>query len=237
MRYRIVPTAILIVAASTALAARATDLQSSHVTYSVSRDGKAIGTSAYTLARNPDGSWTLRSETRGSAGMAKLLGLDVREESTFILRDGKAEGVRYDYEQDAAIKHKRRSIDFDWTAQRAQVRDNGKSFDYAIPPNSLDRSAVAVALGLALAEGATTMEFPVATKDRIEQQRFAVRATEEIHVPAGSFRAARVERTDAPGKAQSWYAPNVSVLPLRVEQKQHDGSTIVMEFTQSPAPR
>lgn len=198
-------------------------------TYTVTRDGKTIGTATYSLAANAVGTWTLHSETRGTGGMAKLLGLDVREDSVFNFRDGRLQGLRYDYRQDAAIKHKERTIDFDENAGQIRVHDNGKDFRYALVDGAIDRSAVAVALGLALADGATTMEFPVTSKDRIEQQRFAVRATEEIHVPAGSFRAARVERTDAQGKAQSWYAPNAGVLPLRVEQKQHDGSTIVME--------
>jgi hypothetical protein len=208
-----------------------TALKPERATYTVLRDGKTIGTATYALAHNPDGGWTLKSETRGTNGMARLLGLDVREESTFVLRDGKIEGSHYAYEQNAVIKHKRRTIDFDASARRARVRDNGKSFDYAIPPGAIDRSTVAVALGLALADGAKTMEFPVATKDHVERQRFSVRATEEIRVPAGDFRAARVERTDVPGKARSWYAPGASVLPLRVEQKQHDGSTIVMELS------
>jgi hypothetical protein len=51
-------------------------------------------------------------------------------------------------------------------------------------------------------------------------------------VPAGNFKAVRMERTDARGKARSWYAPNVTTLPLRVEQVQGDGSTIVMELRQ-----
>ena len=39
----------------------------------------------------------------GTGGMAKLLGLDVREDSVFGLRDGKLQGLRYDYRQDAAL--------------------------------------------------------------------------------------------------------------------------------------
>ena len=73
------------------------------VQYSVSRDGKAVGEATWSLSANNDGTWTLRSETKGSAGMAKLVGLNVTEESTFRLRDGKAQGLRYSYKQDAAI--------------------------------------------------------------------------------------------------------------------------------------
>lgn len=210
--------------------AHATNLKPVSATYTVVRDGKPIGDAHYALVANPDGTWTLHSQTHGSAGMARLLGLDVREESTFRWTDGKPQGLRYDYKQDAAIKSKRREIDFDWPSQQARVRDNGKSFAYAIPAGTIDRSTVAVALGQVLAEGARDAALPVAAKDHVEQQTFAARGEEKITVPAGSFNAIRVERTDTAGKARSWYAPNVTTLPLRVEQTQGDGSMIVMEL-------
>ena len=214
-------------------AAHAANLQPMSATYSVMRDGKPIGDANYSLAANPDGTWTLHSQTRGSAGMARLLGLDVREESTFRWADGKPQGLHYDYKQDAAIKSKRREIDFDWRTAQARVRDNGKSFTYAIPQGTIDRSTVAVALGQAVAAGAHDAALPVAAKDHVEQQTFATRGEEKISVPAGSFNAVRVERTDVSGKARSWYAPSVTALPLRVEQLQGDGSMIVMELKSS----
>ena len=223
-------TIFLLAALALVGSAGAANLRPMNATYSVVRDGKAIGDAHYILVANPDGTWTLRSQTHGSAGMAKLLGLDVREESTFRWTDGKPQGLHYDYKQDAAIKSKRREIDFDWNAQQARVRDNGKRFAYAIPPGAIDRSTVAIALGQAVASGAHDAALPVAAKDHVEQQTFAARGEEKISVPAGSFNAVRVERTDAAGKARSWYAPDVTTLPIRVEQTQGDGSMIVMEL-------
>src|SRR4051794_9972262 len=70
---------ILLLPAALMLAsgAGAANLQPMNATYSVVRDGKPIGDANYSLVANSDGTWTLRSETRGSAGMARLLGLDV----------------------------------------------------------------------------------------------------------------------------------------------------------------
>jgi len=225
--------ALLLAALScTVFASPSTELKPAHATYTVQRDGKAVGDASYSLVSNSDGSWTLESATKGSAGMAKLVGLDVRESSTFRWDAGKAQGMHYAYKQDAAIKHKDRTIDFDWNAHEARVRDNGKDFSYAIEPGTIDRSTVAVTLGMLLASGAHEATFDVAQKDHVEAQTFAARADEEISVPAGQFKATRVERTDASGKARSWYAPSVTTLPLRVEQLQGDGSTIVMELRQ-----
>ena len=197
-------------------------------TYTVTRDGKTIGTASYSLAANADGTWTLHSETRGTGGMAKLLGLDVREDSTFALRDGALQGLRYNYSQDATIKSKRRTIDFDANAGQIRVRDNGKDFRYALVDGAIDRSAVAIALGLALADGATSATLPVAVRDRVEMQQYVVQGKTSITLPAGKFDATEIDRTDAPGKVmKSWYAQGL--LPIRVEQPQHDGKAIVLE--------
>lgn len=225
MRYLFIATCLLVLPT---LACADATLKPEQATYTVSRDGKAIGTATYSLAPNADGSWTLHSQTRGTSGMAKLLGLDVREDSTFTLRDGKLQGLRYNYEQDAAIKHKQRSVDFDAKAKQVNVRDNGKDFRYALVDGAIDRSAVAVALGLALADGAISVTLPVAVRDRVEMQQYAVQGKTSIAVPAGKFDATEIDRTDAPGKVmKSWYAEGF--LPVRVEQPQHDGAAIVME--------
>lgn len=225
MRYLFIATCLLVLPT---LACADATLKPEQATYTVSRDGKAIGTATYSLAANADGSWTLHSQTRGTSGMAKLLGLDVREDSTFTLRDGKLQGLRYNYEQDAAIKHKQRSVDFDAKARQVNVRDNGKDFRYALVDGAIDRSAVAVALGLALADGAISVTLPVAVRDRVEMQQYAVQGKTSIAVPAGKFDATEIDRTDAPGKVmKSWYAEGF--LPVRVEQPQHDGAAIVME--------
>ncbi len=215
-----------------AFSVHAAELKPMSAVYSVSRDGKAVGDATYTLKSNNDGTWTLTSITHGTSGMARMLGLDVREESTFRWKDGRAEGVRYDYRQDAAIKHKQRQIDFDWSTKQARVQDGKDAFTYAISPGTMDRSSIALVLGEALASGARDVTVPVAVKDHIEQQHFVAQAEESIQVPAGNFKAVKFERTDMPGKARSWYAPSVTTLPLRVEQVSSDGSNIVLELKQ-----
>jgi len=230
MRILFLTMTATLAAASAGTSAAGIELHPQRAVYSVARNGKTVGDASYSLASNPDGSWTLQSITKGTAGMAKLFGLDVREQSTFRWHGGKPEGVRYDYKQDAAIKHKQRTIDFDWRSGEAHVRDNGKDFSYAIAPGAIDRSTVAVALGMYLASGARDATLSVAQKDHVEQQRFEAQAEETVSVPAGKFQAMRMERTDAAGKARSWYAPEVTTLPVRVEQVQGDGSTIVMEL-------
>jgi Protein of unknown function (DUF3108) len=228
----IVQKILLVVFLSASAFAHGAAPKAATAVYDVQRDGKTIGVSTQTLVDNNDGTWTLHSVTKGSAGMAKLLGLDVDETSTFKWIDGKAQGVRYTYKQEAAIKHKERTIEFDRAAQKANVDDNGKKFSYAAPSDAIDRSTVSVAIGLLLADGTRDTTLPVAVKDHIKQQRYQARGEEKISVPAGTFQTTHVERTDVQGKASSWYAPTISALPVRIEQTQGDGSKIVMDLRQ-----
>jgi hypothetical protein len=101
-------------------------------TYAVSRDGKVIGESTVHLSEAANGEWTLISETHGTAGMARMLGLDVREESRFRWDHDKPESLSYDYRQDVALKHKKRHAEFDWRAGEAQVNDGDKQFRFAV---------------------------------------------------------------------------------------------------------
>ncbi|MBL8300174.1 MAG: DUF3108 domain-containing protein [Rhodanobacteraceae bacterium] len=196
-------------------------------TYDVQRGGKTIGEATMTLSRGDASQWTLTTETRGTAGMARLLGLDVREESRFIVTgDGSLQSQDYRYRQDATLKSKQRSIEFDWASNEARVTDKGELFRYVLRPATIDRHLVVLALGR---QQSATGEFQVASKEAIETQRFEQRESKPLHLRAGEFPATRFERTDKPGKGSSWYTPQL-LAPLQVEQVQKDGNNIVMEL-------
>ncbi len=225
MRKAILP--LFLLAAS--LGTHAAELKPMTVAYSVMHDGKAVGDATYSLSANVDGTWTLRSQTRGTSGMARLAGLDVREESVFDWRSDNAIGLRYDYRQDATFKHSAQTIDFDRAAKHARVKDSKGDFDYAIPDGAMDRASLYLVLGHAAANGVKDITLAVAGRDHLEHQHFVAHGEETIDVPAGKFKAIAFERVDMPGKARSWYSPT-SLLPLRIEKTQGDGSTILLEL-------
>ncbi|UXI67490.1 DUF3108 domain-containing protein [Tahibacter amnicola] len=216
--------------AAFALGAHAAPPSAFMATYTVSRDGKTIGSTTMTLKAGTGDAWSLTTQTKGTAGLARLMGLEVMEESRFRWQGSAAQGVAYDYRQDAAIRKKKRRIDFDWSANEARVVDNDELFRYAIKPGTIDRHTVGVALALQLpsADGETIL--PVATKDHLEMQRFKREGEENLTVPAGRFQTTRIGRTDVQGKGRSWYAPEATLAPIKIEQKQGDGALIVMEL-------
>jgi hypothetical protein len=205
-----------------------TPLKPFAATYEVQRGGKTIGEATMTLKSDGGDDWTLITQTRGTAGMARLLGLDVREESHFAANGQQPlQSTAYSYQQDATLKSRQRRIEFDWTAREARVTDKGELFRYSLQPYSIDRHAVVVALGRAQTLDRNTLH--IASKDAVEEQRYERRETQPLDLPAGRFEATRFERTDKPGKGSSWYTPNL-LAPLQVEQTQKDGASIVMRL-------
>lgn len=194
--------------------------------YDVKRGGKVIGQSTMTLHQDGDNQWSLVTQTKGTAGMAKLFGLDVREESKFrVAEDGSLESTDYRYRQDATLKSKQRSIVFDAKAREVRVTDKDELFRYPLQPAMIDRQLVVVALGRI--QWQTDHQLLVAGKDAAENQRFERRETSNLALPAGNFQAIRFERVDKPGKGSTWYASG-GLAPLQVEQIQKDGENIVL---------
>lgn len=221
LRYALCAAALL------PIAAHASEPKPFTATYDVTRNGKEVGSTTMTLDANGDGTWTLTSQTKGTAGMARMLGLDVKEESRFRWKDGRPEGVAYDFKQDATFKSKQRHTDFDWSAGEVRVLDNKEQFRYAIKPGTMDRHSVGVALAAALTGAEKETTLTVATKDHLEMQRFVAAADEPVTVPAGNYATRRVDRTDVANKGRSWVAANVPA-PVKIEQVQGDGGVIIM---------
>jgi hypothetical protein len=142
-----------------------------HGEYATLRNGDEVGRTTLDLADNGDGSWTLRSETRGTSTFAKLAGIHIVETSRFRWKDGRPEAVAYDYQQEGRFKQRTRHAAFDWREGSVEVSEGGRDFRYATVPGLIDRQSVTLALASDLVHDATAFEYPVAVKDRVETMR------------------------------------------------------------------
>ena len=213
----------------------AAEIKPFHAEYATLRNGDEVGRTTLDLADNGDGSWTLRSETRGTSGLAKLAGIHIVETSRFHWKDGRPEAFVYDYKQEGAFKQRTRHADFDSKGGGARVSEGGKDFRYAIVPGLIDRQAVTLALASDLMRGATTFEYPVAVKDRVETMRYTRGAVETVKVPAGEYKAQLMQRDGEPGAdrkrvARSWFAESLGWMPVEIEQTEKKGDTVTLKL-------
>ncbi len=202
--------------------------------YRVLRDGDAIGMATLSLVRDGTG-YVFRNVTKGNAGLAALLGLDVSESSRFDWRSGAPLDLDYRYRMRSAFRTITRGARFDWPAARITV-DNGRSQErYAALPGTVDRNLSVLVLASRVAAGMRgTTVVPVAMNDHVSQQHYAIAtAPAPLQVPAGRFEAYAVQRSDADNGLRAWFAPPM-LAPVRMEQRDGKGTVYLLELEQAP---
>lgn len=195
--------------------------------YRVLQNGSPIGEATLTLAPGADGSWTFTTLSQGTAGLASLLAAGTREVSTFRWVGDVPQGISYDYTMKTALKQRRRQVRFDWTKHVIDVNDNG-SFHFPTQPGAMERHTIPLALAAGLAAGKTSFTLPVAVRDRIETQHYATQGKQDVSVPAGTFDATRIARTDGGDDFEGWFAPGVPA-PVKIEQRGRNGFSLELE--------
>jgi len=208
-----------------------------HAEYVAFRNGDALGETTLALSDDGDGTWTLKSETRGTSGLAKLAGIHIVETSRFRWRDGRPEAIEYSYKQDSAIKNRTRHASF--SNGQVQVEEGGQTFRYAIVPGLIDRHAVTLAMATDLKRNAQTFDYKVAVKDHVEDMRYERGGNETLNVPAGSFDTVVMRRVGEPGTdrkrvARSWFSEKLGWLPIEIEQSEKKGDTITLKLATPP---
>ena len=196
--------------------------------YRVLQNGTPIGKATLTLAPGADGTWTFTTESQGTAGLASLLAASTREVSDFTWVGDLPQGVSYDYTMQSALKQKHRSVRFDWASHSIDV-DDGGTFHFATQPGAVERHTVPLALAAGLAAGKTSFTLPVAVRDRIDTQHYAVKSKQQVSVPAGTFDASRVTRTDGGDAFDAWFAPSKLPAPVKIDQHGKNDFSLELE--------
>ncbi len=229
---RVALLGLLPFAAMAAGTPKAAPLKPFTATYKVLRKGSPLGTSTLRLKHNADGSWTYVSRLEADSGLAALLGGSLHETSRFRWHDGRIESLSYDYRLHTAIKERRRQVDVDWNADKVTVHSSKDGdFTYKPRPGLVERHLLMLALGRAVAAGKSDIRLPVAVKDRVQEQTFAVESREDkIKVPAGSFDTVRVTRTHDDKDYTVWFDPErFGAVPVKVSQDSGGGITLLLK--------
>ena len=196
--------------------------------YKVLRDGSAMGQATITLRPDRDGQWVYTRDIEGTSGMAAMLGASVKESSRFRWKGNVPEAISYDYALKAAFKNKQRHLAVDWSAHQVTVDSSKGEERYPSQPGMVERSTTALAVGLALRDGQQQIDLPVAVRQKVETQTFKVSGKQQVKVPAGSFNAVEVQRTDADRGFTAWYATGKFPVPVKITQK--EGGNLTMEL-------
>lgn len=220
--HRFFLTAFLLLFAGSALAA---PLPAFVARYQLSKDGAPIGEATMTLQSSGGNAWTFTTASKGTEGLAALMSANIQETSRFRWKDSSPEGLAYDYAMDAAIKHKERHVRFDWSANTISVDDEGQH-RFAAQPGAMERHTAILAIAAGLRDGKREFDLPVAVRDHVEVQHYAVQGKQRVQVPVGDFDATHVVRKGS-GGFEAWFA---SKYPVPVQVAQNDGGELMMKL-------
>lgn len=195
--------------------------------YQVLQGDQKIGEATVTLKAAGNGQWTLENSSKGTGGIAAMLGASSDETTRFRWTNGRPETLSYDYRMQAAIKSRQRHLTVDKASYQVSVDEGKGTKHYAGSAGMVDRNTVPYAIGLALRAGKQQVTLPVAVKQKVEQQQFKVTGKAKVDVPAGSFQADKVQRSDDPS-FNAWYVPGKYLLPVKLTQ--HDGGNLTLEL-------
>lgn len=202
--------------------------------YQVLRQGDAIGEATIQLKVVGNGEYEYSNRIKGTSGLAAMLGASSSGTTRFRWHDDAPETVTYEYRMNMAVKQKQRHVKVDWAARQVTVAEGKDTLHYASAPGMVDRNTTPFALGLALRDGKQEVTLPVGVKQRVESQQYKVKGTEPVTVPAGSFSAERVERTDSDKHFDAWYVPKKYPLPVKLSQSDGGDLTLLLVSYQEP---
>jgi hypothetical protein len=222
----------LVLAFATASAAWAATPAPFTAKYQVMQDDQVIGEATVNLSAAGAGQWTYQNRSKGTGGIAAMLGASSDETTRFRWVNGGPETVSYD-SKTQALKTKQRHLTVDPSSHQVSVDDGKGPSQYAGAAGMVDRNTLPYALGLALQAGKQDITLPVAVKQRIENQQFKVAGKEPVTVPAGKFQAQKLIRSDD-ASFNAWYVP--AKYPLPVKLAQAEGGNLTLELVSYSQP-
>lgn len=215
---------------STASLAAAAEIAPFSASFTVSRNGDALGHMQMRLSQVDASNWAFVSKTEGEKGLAGFLGVTIEERSQLTRGENGFTTAGYSYQQKMVGRNRKRGLTrgADGSIRETDGDDN---WDYAASGQVYDRHSSVLGIAEHLSNGPTKgaiFDLPVASKGKLEKWRFLVVGEEEIQTGNGRQNATRVERMrdNSDRKTVSWHAADFGYLPVKVEQTEPDGEKL-----------
>ncbi len=194
-------------------AAAAPPVPAFEATYRIAVSGLTVGEVRVTLRYAGD-RFTYAKRTV-SKGLAALFRDDViTEVSHGRVVDGRF--VLQDYRYEQRRKGKSRVEALEWRDGQVVGHYKGRHYRLAVPPGTLDRSSVELALMRDAGAGVQTLSYPVVERGKFKTLRFALQGSDTLSLPAGDFTCLRyhVQRHSHKRDTTLCVAPALHNLPV-----------------------
>lgn len=206
--------------------ARASELPTDfEARYDFYRNGKLIGEARFSL-RTQDGRWTLRSRSKGTKGLAWMLGFNERSTSSGTWVDGRPRPDDFEQRIDTRVKDIRFRADFDWAAGTVTTHHEEGQSTLALSPGVIDLSTTGLAIRHGLLSGEREWLLDVVDEDEIQQDHYRALPPRSLNTALGCLEVVTVEKIRAPESTRytrTSHAAQLNFVPVFVEHGKSDG--------------
>jgi hypothetical protein len=226
---RLAGTLLVLLAASAA--ADEPGLRPFSVRYQVTFMGLPAGDIELQLKRGaaPD-SWHYETIPHPSVLARIAVSAASREESDFLVAPDGVVPQRYQLDDGTSSHDDNVSLTFDWQAGRVRGEVKHRQVDLGAPPGTQDILSIRAALLLDFARtGSPRPEYPIVDQDEVKTFIYRSVGPEKLRTALGELDTVVYDsmRKGADSHSRTWrywFAPSLSFVPVRLEQRQ-DGKT------------
>ncbi|MDZ4350111.1 MAG: DUF3108 domain-containing protein [Xanthomonadaceae bacterium] len=201
--------------------AQAASFEPFKATYEVWVNGKRQGLSIMTLSRNGDGLWRYDIKMEGTQGMARFLGAEVDQTTTFEMHDGRPRPITATSFSKVMLKTIERSGHYDWQAGEARWEGDLKAHrlgPVSLSPGDLNSGLINLALAQdvqARPRLGEVIDYRLVDEGRVRDYQYRIESTEMISVGETEHSALRVARGNDERRQIAWIVAGLQ-LPARV---------------------
>jgi hypothetical protein len=199
--------------------------------YDASASGFGVGSVTVSLKHEGGGRYLYTQETKSSGIASWFSAEDAVETSHWQLKDGRIEPLEYQSQRKGGDDDDNEHLIFDWGKHKVRNVGAGPHWEIDLPPGTLDRLVLQLAMLFDLRDGATRFDYQIPRQGRIKDYRFALMGEEDINLTPGAYHTLKVGRTnDDKDQSWVWSAPELDYFPVQFLKKKKSGITIELEL-------
>lgn len=216
----------------TGMAGGGTPLAPFTATYEVSHGSIHAADTVFRLERQRHGDYLFSSRAE-AVGLLALFRDDViTETSRFTLHDGRIRALAFNYHHAGSSKNRDQSLRFDWQQGVAYSDYRGEKASIQLKPGMLDHQLLQLAVMRDLAADRLPARYTVLDRNSVKRYQVEKIGTARVETEAGTFETIIVQHEDEGKTTLFWCAPALNYLPVRMEQREPDESTITLELAE-----
>lgn len=218
---------------SPAAADDAADLQPFVATYDAHNAGKLAGTADMRLAREAT-HWRIELDITGNRGLARLVKLDIDQETVFDEREGRYRPLSQLTVRNALFFGRKVHGAYDWGRREAHWTGDIKEERRApVALHDGDMSGLLINLAIVRdAEPGRTLRYRFVDGGRVREHEYAVALeSENVEVDGLAYDALRVSRTNGGNDETIFWVARGVPTPVRILQRENGEDAIDLRLT------